>query len=78
MSRQARILLGDAETQISSKFAEAAQVYRDNPVALHLRARNTLYEAIKGKGSRVIVPASTLETMRLGGTLAATSLANNP
>ncbi len=76
--RQARIILGDAETQISSKFAEAARVYQDNPVALHLRAMNMLYEAIKEKGSMVIVPSSAVETMGLGGMLATTSLAKNP
>jgi regulator of protease activity HflC (stomatin/prohibitin superfamily) len=76
--RQARIILGDAETQISSKFAEAARVYQDNPIALHLRAMNMLYEAIKEKGAMVIVPSSAVETMGLGGMLATTSLAKNP
>ncbi len=33
--RRARIILGEAETQISAKFAQAAEVYRDNPIALH-------------------------------------------
>lgn len=72
--RQARIILGDAETQVSEKFAAAATVYRDNPVALHLRAMNMLYEAMKEKGSMVIVPSSAVETMGLGGMLATTSL----
>jgi len=75
--RQARIILGDAETQISGKFAEAARVYHDNPVALHLRAMNMLYEAIKEKGSMVIVPSSAVETMGLGGTLATAALGRN-
>jgi regulator of protease activity HflC (stomatin/prohibitin superfamily) len=75
--RQARIILGDAETQISSKFAEAARVYADNPVALHLRAMNMLYEAIKEKGAMVIVPSTAVETMGLGGMLATTTLAQN-
>jgi hypothetical protein len=39
-------------------------------VALHLRAMNMLYEAIKRKGSMVIVPSSAVETMGLGGMLA--------
>src|ERR1700684_320843 len=42
--RHARIILGEAETQISASFAQAALVYRDNPVALHLRAMNMLYK----------------------------------
>ena len=72
--RQARIILGTAETEISDKFAQAAQVYHDNPVALHLRAMNMLYEAIKERGSMVIVPSSAVETMGLGGMLATAAL----
>jgi regulator of protease activity HflC (stomatin/prohibitin superfamily) len=69
--RQARLILGDAETQVSIKFAEAARIYGDNPGALHLRAMNMLYEAMKEKGAMVIVPSTAVETMGLGGTLAA-------
>jgi regulator of protease activity HflC (stomatin/prohibitin superfamily) len=72
--RQARIILGTAETEISDKFAQAARVYTDNPVALHLRAMNMLYEAIKEKGSMVIVPSSAVETMGLGGMLGTAAL----
>jgi regulator of protease activity HflC (stomatin/prohibitin superfamily) len=72
--RQARIILGTAETDISAKFAEASTVYINNPVALHLRAMNMLYEAIKEKGSMVIVPSSAVETMGLGGMLGTASL----
>ena len=72
--RQARNILGQAETEIADKFAKAAAVYQDNPVALHLRAMNMLYEAIKEKGSMVIVPSSAVETMSLGGNLALASL----
>jgi len=74
--RQARIILGTAETDISSKFAEASTVYINNPVALHLRAMNMLYEAIKEKGSMVIVPSSAVETMGLGGLLGTASLSS--
>ncbi|HLJ48662.1 MAG TPA: slipin family protein [Bryobacteraceae bacterium] len=73
--RQARIILGTAETEISEKFAAASAVYIDNPVALHLRAMNMLYEAIKERGSMVIVPSSAVETMGLGGLLGTSALA---
>ena len=73
--RRARVILGTAETEIADKFATAAATYKDNPVALHLRAMNMLYEAIKEKGSMVIVPSSAVETMGLGGSLATASLA---
>ena len=72
--RRARTILGQAETEIAEKFAEAAKSYIDNPVALHLRAMNMLYEAIKEKGAMVIVPSSAVETMGLGGTLATATL----
>ncbi len=48
--------------------------YESKPVALHLRAMNMLYEAIKEKGSMVIVPSSAVETMGLGGLAGLTAL----
>jgi regulator of protease activity HflC (stomatin/prohibitin superfamily) len=76
--RQARIILGQAETEISDKFVQAANAYTANPTALHLRAMNMLYEAIKEKGSMVIVPSSAVETMGLGGSLATAAIAKAP
>jgi regulator of protease activity HflC (stomatin/prohibitin superfamily) len=73
--RRARTILGLAETEIAEMFGKAALTYQNNPVALHLRAMNMLYEAIKEKGAMVIVPSSAVETMGLGGMLATTSLA---
>ena len=64
--RQARIILGTAETEIAAKFVEAAKPYQDNPVAVHLRAMNMLYEGLKDKGSIIIVPSSAVESMNLG------------
>jgi regulator of protease activity HflC (stomatin/prohibitin superfamily) len=64
--RQARIILGTAETEISAKFVEAAKGYQNNPVAMHLRAMNMLYEGLKEKGSMIIVPSSAVESMNLG------------
>ena len=72
--RRARTILGQAETEIADKFGLAAATYQNNPVALHLRAMNMLYEAIKERGSMVIVPSSAVETMGLGGTLATAAL----
>jgi regulator of protease activity HflC (stomatin/prohibitin superfamily) len=73
--RQARVILGEAEVQVSEQFAQAAKVYEENPVALHLRGMNMLYEAMREKGSMVVVPSSAIETMGLGGTLATTAIA---
>jgi regulator of protease activity HflC (stomatin/prohibitin superfamily) len=64
--RKARVILGTAETEIAEKFAKASQQYADNPIALHLRGMNMLYEGLKEKGSMVIVPSSALDSMNLG------------
>ena len=64
--RQSRIILGTAETEIAEKFASASEHYRDNPVALHLRAMNMVYEGLRQKGSMIIVPSTAVETMGLG------------
>jgi len=64
--RKARVILGTAETEIAEKFAQASKEYADNPIALHLRGMNMLYEGLKEKGSMVIVPSSALDSMNLG------------
>jgi len=64
--RKARVILGTAETEIAVKFAKASKEYADNPIALHLRGMNMLYEGLKEKGSMVIVPSSALDSMNLG------------
>jgi regulator of protease activity HflC (stomatin/prohibitin superfamily) len=64
--RQARVILGDSERQVAEKFGEAALTYANNPVALHLRAMNMLYEGLKENSTIVIVPSSAVETMGLG------------
>src|ERR1700687_328985 len=74
--RQARIILGTAETEIAAKFSEASMLYVNNPVALHLRAMNMLYEAIKEKGAMALVPSSAVETMGLGGMLGTTAISH--
>ncbi len=72
--RQARVILGDSERQVAQKFEEAALSYANNPVALHLRAMNMLYEGLKQNSTIVIVPSSAVETMQLGGLAGITSL----
>ena len=73
--RRARVILGTAETEIAEKFAQASREYTDNPVALHLRGMNMLFEGLKEKGSMVIVPSSALDTMNLGSMGGLVSLA---
>jgi len=72
--RQARVILGDSEKQVAEKFGEAASTYSNNPVALHLRAMNMLYEGLKQNSTIVIVPSSAIDTMQLGGMAGMTAL----
>jgi regulator of protease activity HflC (stomatin/prohibitin superfamily) len=74
--RQARIILGDSERQVAEKFGEAAKTYADDPVALHLRAMNMLYEGLKQNATIVLVPSSAIETMQLGGVAGVTRIAS--
>ncbi|MBR9988406.1 MAG: slipin family protein, partial [Gemmatimonadetes bacterium] len=63
--RQARIILGTAETEIASKFVLAAELYAENPVALNLRAMNMLYESIVKRGSLMVVPSGLADSLNL-------------
>lgn len=72
--RQARVILGDSERQVAEKFEDAAKTYVNNPIALHLRAMNMLYEGLKQNSTIVIVPSSAVETMQLGGLAGLTAL----
>jgi len=73
--RRARVILGTAETEIAEKFSKASEQYTENPVALHLRGMNMLFEGLKEKGSMVIVPSSALDSMNLGAMGGLVSLA---
>ena len=72
--RQARVILGDSERQVAEKFGEAARTYANDPIALHLRAMNMLYEGLKENATIVIVPSTAVESMQLGGLAGMTAL----
>jgi regulator of protease activity HflC (stomatin/prohibitin superfamily) len=74
--RQARVILGDSERQVAEKFGEAAKTYANDPVALHLRAMNMLYEGLKENATIVLVPSAALETMQLGALTSVVARAN--
>jgi regulator of protease activity HflC (stomatin/prohibitin superfamily) len=74
--RQARVILGDSEVLVAQRFADAGSVYENNPMALHLRGMNMLYEVMRTGGtSTVIVPSTAVETMNFGGITGITALA---
>src|SRR5271169_3803411 len=72
--RQARVILGDSERQVAEKFGEAAKTYANDPIALHLRAMNMLYEGLKQNSTIVIVPSTAVESMQLGTVAGLTAL----
>jgi regulator of protease activity HflC (stomatin/prohibitin superfamily) len=63
--RQARIILGTAETEIAHKFVEAAASYRDQPQAMNLRAMNMLYESIVKRGALMVVPSGLTDSLNV-------------
>ena len=72
--KAARVILAEAEVEIAARFDHAAESYRDNPTALHLRAMNMLYEGLKEKGALMLVPSSAVESMGMGGLIGAAAL----
>src|SRR5947208_13088117 len=65
--KQARVILGESEILVAKQFAEAGELYRAHPTALHLRGMNMLYETMRsGLSSVIVVPSSALESMNLG------------
>jgi regulator of protease activity HflC (stomatin/prohibitin superfamily) len=73
--RQARIILGTAETEIAHKFVEAADAYRDHPAAMNLRAMNMLYESIVKRGSLMVVPSGLADSLNVPSLLGMTGAA---
>jgi len=74
--RQARIILGTAETEIASKFVAAAETYSENPVAMNLRAMNMLYESIVKRGSLMVVPSGLADSLNMPGIMGLTGAAS--
>lgn len=73
--RQARVILADSERRIADMFQESSKSYKENPVALHLRAMNILLEGMKQSSTVIIVPSTAVETMGLGAVTGLTSIA---
>lgn len=65
--RRARIILGTAENEIAEKLVQAADVYKDNPIALQLRAMNILYEGLKERGGLMVVPSDISNSLNVHG-----------
>jgi regulator of protease activity HflC (stomatin/prohibitin superfamily) len=69
--RLARVLLGQAELEVATKFVEAAEIYARSPAALQLRAMNIIYETTKERGVTILMPTSMVDAMNPGPLFAA-------
>jgi len=70
-----RTLLSQAEAEIAHHYVEAAKTYDGHPQAMNLRGMSMVFEAMKTRGSMVMVPGSALEGMKVGGVSGVTGLA---
>ena len=59
--KKARIILMEAEQDISEILGEAGESYDENDAALRLRAMHLLYESVRETGGTVVVPSSFSE-----------------
>ncbi len=61
--KNARVILGSAEIELSEQYAEASRRYKGNEEALTLRSLNLLLDALKTKGSMILVPSEVPHVM---------------
>jgi regulator of protease activity HflC (stomatin/prohibitin superfamily) len=73
--KKARLFLAEAELEVAGKFVAASELYKGNPEALNLRGMNMVYDAIKARGSMVLLPSNALQSMNIGSVLGTASLA---
>lgn len=59
--KKARIVLMEAEQDITEMLDEMSAAYQDNDVAMRLRAMHLLYESVRETGGTVVVPSSFSE-----------------
>ncbi len=75
--KKARVLLAEAEEEVAGHFVAAAQSYRGQPEALRLRGMAMVYDAIKTRGSMVLLPSGALQDMNIGSVLGTVGLAKS-
>jgi len=75
--KKARILLAEAEEDVAGHFVAAAASYRGHPEALSLRGMSMVYDAIKTRGSMVLIPSGALQDMNMGSVLGVVGLSKS-
>ncbi len=61
--KNARVILGSAEIELSKQYSEASENYKHNSEAMQLRSLNMLIDAVKKKGNMILVPSETPHLM---------------
>lgn len=61
--REARVILGQAEAEVASRFVEAARTYAGEPMAFQLRAMNIIYETTKERGATILLPTAMVDAL---------------
>ena len=61
--KNARVILGSAEIELSEKYARASEKYKGNQEALTLRSLQMLLDAVKSKGNMILVPSEAPHVM---------------
>lgn len=59
--KNARMIMAEAEKDISEMLADASEVYAGNPDALKLRTMHLAYESVEHSGGTVVVPSAFSE-----------------
>ena len=59
--RNARMILAEAEKDVSDLFGEAARTYGNEDAALQLRAMSIVGDSVKEKGGYIVVPSALTE-----------------
>src|SRR3984957_2494004 len=75
--KEARVILGSAETEIAQQFLDAANIYAQNPAALQLRAMNIIYESTKERGATILIPSAMVDCMNPGGIMGLAAIAQS-
>ncbi|BDE95575.1 slipin family protein [Raoultibacter timonensis] len=59
--KNARMVLAEAEKDISDMLADASEAYRDNAEAMKLRTMHLAYESVKKSGGTLVIPSAFSE-----------------
>ena len=59
--KNARMVLAEAEKDISDMLADASEAYKDNAEAMKLRTMHLAYESVKKSGGTLVIPSAFSE-----------------